>query len=149
MKPIAKYNTFKGISTVLTVGTPIITLACCSDMFVHRSETAISAAGMFGLLLAALLLKDKIAENFKAPSAFIISAIGIIFVAMMKNILEPIEYMCWATLITSGVDEITFKQFYKVLEAQFPESIQVYKKFGFIFGKSDNLIGGTENEAKQ
>ena len=60
MKPIAKYNTYKGVSTVLTVGTPIITLACCSDMFVHRSETAISAAGMFGLLLAALLLKDKI-----------------------------------------------------------------------------------------
>ena len=64
MKPVAKYNTCKGVSTVLTVGTPIITLLCCGDMFVHKSSTAISAAGMFGILIAALFLKDKIAENF-------------------------------------------------------------------------------------
>ena len=149
MKPVAKYNTCKGVSTVLTVGTPIITLLCCGDMFVHKSSTAISAAGMFGILIAALFLKDKIAENFKVPSAFIVSAVALVFIYIVKNIFEPMEYICWATLITSGVDEVTFKQFYKAMELTFPDSIKAYKHVGFIFGTSDKLLGGTINENKQ
>lgn len=149
MKPILKYNLYKGVSTVLTVGTPIITLLCCGDMFVHKSSTAISAAGMFGILIAVLFLKDKIAESFKVPSAFIVSAVALVFIYLVKNILEPMEYICWATLITSGVDEVTFKQFYKAIELSFPKSVNAYKHIGFIFGTSDKLLGDNVNEDKQ
>ena len=90
-----------------------------------------------------------IAENFKVPSAFIVSAIALVFIYLVKNILEPMEYICWATLITSGVDEVTFKQFYKAMELTFPDSIKAYKHVGFIFGTSDKLLGGTVNENKQ
>ena len=64
MKTVAKYNTFKGISTLLTAGTPFISLLSCSELFVHRSETAISAAGVFAMLFAILFFKDKLLENF-------------------------------------------------------------------------------------
>ena len=67
MKVVAKYNTCKAISTVLTVVTPIVTLMSCSDLFVHRSDSSVSAAGMFAIFLSLLFFKDKIAENFKVP----------------------------------------------------------------------------------
>ena len=60
MKNVAKYNIFKGVSTLLTFGTPLLTLSCCGDFFVHRSETAISAAGIFAIVICLLLFKDKV-----------------------------------------------------------------------------------------
>lgn len=59
MKPVAKYNLYKGISTAMTVGTPIATLAACGDLFIHRSETAISAAGVLQYLLFVYFLKTR------------------------------------------------------------------------------------------
>ena len=47
------------------MGTPIITLACCGDFFVERPATAISAAGVFAILIALLFAKDKLAEKIK------------------------------------------------------------------------------------
>ena len=143
MKPVAKYNTCKGVSTVLTIGTPIITLCCCSDMFVHRSETAISAAGIFSILLALLFAKDKIAENFKVPSAFIVSLISLVAICMVEELIQPLKYVCITTLCTSGVDELTFKRMYKSIERKFPQGYESNKIAGFMITTSSSLSGGS------
>lgn len=148
MKTVAKYNLFKSISTLACVGTPIITLLCSSDMFVHRSETAISATGLFAILLSLLFFKDKIAENFKVPSTFVVSAIAFILILLVENILEPVKLICITTMIASGVDELTFKRFYKAIEASLPENAENYKQFGFIMTTTEKLLGETKNDGK-
>ena len=146
MKQVGKYNTFKGISTLLTIGTPIITLACCGDFFVQRSETAISAAGVFAILIALLFAKDKLAEKIKSPSAFIISAAVLIIIVVVENILLPMKYVCIATMIASGVDELTFKRMYKALECKMPQCWQAYEHFGFIFAKTQDIFDEVQKE---
>lgn len=143
MKPVAKYNTCKGISTALTVGTPIVTLCCCSDMFIHRSETAISAAGIFAILLALLFAKDKIAENFKVPSAFVVSFVSLIAICMVEELILPLKYVCITTLCTTGVDEVTFKRMYKRIESKFPQGYESNKIAGFMVTTSSSLSGGS------
>ena len=139
-KSVLKYNAFKSVSTLLTVGTPLITLACCGDMFVHRSETAISAAGVFALLIAALFFKDKIAEKFKSPSALVVSIAVLILCVLIENIILPIKYVCVATIAASGIDELTFKSWYKKVERAFPVCIDDYKHVGFVFTSTQKLI---------
>lgn len=141
MKSVAKYNTFKGISTVLTVGTPIITLCSCSDFFVHQSSTAISAGGIFAILLTVLLAKDKIAENFKIPSAFVISLVTFVLLCMIESLIRPLKYVCIATMCTSGIDELTFKRFYKNIELTFPSNFHSKKFAGFMFTTTNSLLG--------
>ena len=141
MKTIAKYNLFKGVSTGLTMGTPIVTLACCSELFVHKSETAISAAGVFAILFAALFFKDKLLENLKMPSPFVISVIGLIVIMMIESIIAPLKIVFISTMVTTGVDTVTFRRIYKSMELDFPESAEKFKHFGFIFGKTENIIG--------
>lgn len=139
MKSVAKYNIFKGVSTVLTAGTPIITLACYGDFFVTRSDTAISAAGMFVILILVLLFKDKLAENFKVPSAFVLST-GIFFLLLLiENIMYPIKNVCIATMIATGIDEISFKRLYKQVEIGLPKQSELYKHVGFLFTTTNNL----------
>ncbi len=149
MKQVGKYNTFKGISTLLTIGTPIITLACCGDFFVQRSETAISAAGVFAILIALLFAKDKLAEKIKSPSAFIISAAVLIIIVVVENILLPMKYVCIATMIASGVDELTFKRMYKALECKMPQCWQAYEHFGFIFAKTQDIFDEVQKEVNK
>lgn len=132
MKAVGKYNLCKGISTLLTVGTPIITLCCCSDLFVHRSDTAISAAGMFAIFLSLLFLKDKIAENFKVPSAFVISAASLVLLMFVESLIVPLKYVSIATLITSGIDELTFKRIYKTVALSFPKGYERCQILGFM-----------------
>lgn len=139
MKNVAKYNLFKGISTVLTVGTPIVTLALCGSFFRERSATAISAAGMFGVLITVLFAKDKIAENFKVPGAFTISIICLVLLYLVENIIVPMKYVCWASAGAAGLDAITFKNAYKQIELLLPEQTKAYKHFGFIFTTTKNL----------
>ena len=139
MKKVAKYNIFKGVSTLLTVGTPIATLICCGDFFVHRSDTAISAAGMFALFIIVFLVKDKFAENFKMPSAFILSLVMFILLLMVEKIILPIKYVCITTMIATGVDELTFKRFYKQIELMLPQQAQAFKHVGFIFTSTKKL----------
>ena len=91
MKEVGKYNLYKGISTVMTVGTPIITLACCSDFFVHRSDTAMSATAIFTILIACLFLKDKLADKMKVPSAFVLSTVLLILIVLVEKILQPMK----------------------------------------------------------
>ena len=146
MGKVAKYNLLKGISTLATIGTPLITLLCCSDFFVHRPDTAISATGVFAILITILLLKDKIAENFKMPSAFILSTVVFILILLIQNIIEPMKMVALATMVASGIDEITFKRFYKSIELSFPEQVKSYKHVGFVFTTTNKLIG--ENNGK-
>ncbi len=141
MKPVAKYNTFKGVSTVLTVGTPIATLCFCSDLIVHRSDTAISAAGIFTLLLSLLFFKDKIVENFKMPSAFTVSLCIFISILLVESIIIPLKYVTICTMFTTGIDELTFKRWYKNAERNLPDKTS--KVAGFIFATSDKLLGGS------
>lgn len=146
MKEVGKYNTFKGTSTLLTIGTPIITLACCGDFFVERPATAISAAGVFAILIALLFVKDKLAEKIKTPSAFIISAAVLVIIVVVENILLPMKYVCIATMIASGVDELTFKRMYKALECKMPQCWQAYEHFGFIFAKTQDIFDEVQKE---
>ena len=149
MKQVGKYNTFKGISTLLTMGTPIITLACCGDFFVERPATAVSAAGVFAILIALLFAKDKLAEKIKTPSAFIISAAVLVIIVVVENILLPMKYVCIATMIASGVDELTFKRMYKALECKMPQCWQAYEHFGFIFAKTQDIFDEVQKEVNK
>lgn len=146
MKEVGKYNTFKGISTLLTIGTPIITLACCGDFFTDRPATAISAAGVFAILIALLFAKDKLAEKIKTPSAFILSAAVLVIIVVVENIILPMKYVCIATMIASGVDELTFKRMYKALEYKMPQSWQSYEHFGFIFARTQDIFDTVQKE---
>lgn len=139
MKAVGKYNLYKATSTMLTVGTPIITLCSCSNLFVHRSDTAISAAGMFAIFLSLLFLKDKIAENLKMPSAFVISAVSFVLLLLVESLIMPLKYVCIATLCTSGLDELTFKRAYKRLEMTFPKGFEKCQLFGFMFVTTKKL----------
>ena len=141
MKTVAKYNTCKALSTLCTIGTPIITLCSCSQMFVHRSDTAISAAGIFAILIAMLFAKDKLAEHLKVPSAFVLSLIVLILICIVESILLPVKYICIATMITSGVDELTFKRFYKNIESKLPEDFKNKKLAGFLITTSSSWLG--------
>lgn len=149
MRAVAKYNTLKGISTTLSVGTPIITLACCGDFFVHRTDTAISAAGVFAILLACLFFKDKIAEKFKSPSELVISLVVLGIVCLVENILLPVKLVCITTAAMCGVDELTFKRFYKQIESTFPATAMQYKHVGFLFTTTQKLMENTGNGEQQ
>lgn len=142
MKLVAKYNIFKGVSSLLTFGTPIVTLACTGDFFVSRSDTAMSAAAMFVLFICLFIAKDKIAENFKLPAPAIICAIALVLIMIIENILYPIKIVAIMTLITTLIDEFTFKKIYKQTEKKLPDTAEEYKKFGFLFTTTNNLTGG-------
>ena len=148
MGNVAKYNICKGVSTLLTIGTPIVTLLCYGGFFRQRSETAISAAGIFAILFAALFFKDKIAENFKCPSTLIISSVLFVIIILIENILQPIKTVCIATIIASGLDEVTFKRMYKNLELLFPENAKQFKHVGFIMCKTSTLMEEHTNEQR-
>ena len=140
MKTVAKYNIYKGVSTALTAGTPIVTLLCCGDMFVHRSETAISAGGILAILLTVMLLKDKIVEHFKVPSAFVLSTTILILILLIENILYPMKIVCITTMITSGVDKVTFDRFCTAIEYTMPEQAKAFKHMGYYMCKTDKII---------
>lgn len=141
MKQVAKYNTYKALSTVLTVGTPIATLACCGDFFIHRSETAISAAAVFAFLISLLFVKDKLLEFMKSPSALKVSVIGFVMCIVLQNLLIPLTWVFGTTIAATAVDELTFKRLYsKLLLLDMPLSYKKFEHFGFIFAKTDTLL---------
>ena len=139
MKPVAKYNICKGISTVLTLGTPITTLAICGAEIITPAGK-ISFAGAMVILITLLFAKDKFAENFKVPSAFVVSIVGLMLILLIENILVPIKAVFIATMITSGIDELTFKSFYKQIETLLPKQAKAFKKVGFIFASSEKIL---------
>ena len=133
MKSVGKYNLAKGISTVLTIGTPIVTLACLSGTFLQTPHQTMSATGVFAILLAMLFFKDKIAENFKMPTPLLLSAVIFVMILLVESILQTIKMVCVATIVTSGVDELTCKRIYKQIEGFMPKGAENFKMFGFYF----------------
>lgn len=131
MTNIAKYNTYKGVSTALTFGTPIVSAACLGDFFVKSPESAMSGTAVFAILLATLFAKDKLVEHFKAPSALIVALIVFMFCIVVENILLPLKIVSAVTMAACGLDELTFKNLYKRVEMKLPLTAQPYKRFGF------------------
>lgn len=145
MKTVAKYNLFKGISTLLTTGTPIITLAACGETFVTEPKASLSAAAIFAILLSLLAFKDKIAEKVKSPTTFMVSMITLIFILIVENVLLPVKFVCIATICTSGIDELTFKKLCENIKLKLPKEYEQYLHAGFIFCKTQTLEGVNEN----
>lgn len=141
MKEVCKYNIFKAISLLMTVGTPLLVVCLCSDFIVTSSAASISMTGVIAILFSALFFKDKIVENFKLPSPFMIASIMFISILFLESILIPAKYACLGTMITAGLDELTFKRIYKRIELSFPEKVKMYKHFGFVCCKSETLRG--------
>ena len=142
MTLVAKYNLYKGISTVLTVCAPIISLASCSQLFIHRSETSISAAGVFAIMFSLLFFKDKLMENLKMPSPFVISVVGLILITMIESILYPIKIVFATTVVTTAIDAVTFRRMYKNIEYDLPDNVGKYRHFGFLIAKNNTIFGG-------
>lgn len=139
MGTIAQYNLYKGISTALTIGSPLVVLACCSEFFVHQSETAISAAAAFAILISLLFTKDKIMENIKFTPAFVVSLVIFIFVLIVENLILTLKIVSLTSVITCLIDELTFKQWYKTIEITLPDEAATRKHFGFYFTTSKNI----------
>lgn len=149
MTNVAKYNTYKGISTALTFGTPIATMLAVGEFFTKPSA-AISGAAVFAILLSALLTKDKLAEKFKAPSALVVAIVAFVFCIIVENILLPIKIISLVTIISCGVDELTFKSLYKRTELLMPPQAAALKHFGFYGARQttiDKLTEGKINES--
>lgn len=139
MTKVAKYNLYKGISTALTFGTPLITTLCLGSFFKKQPSTAISGTAIFAILLSLLFMKDKIAEKFKSPTALIVAILAFVFCVVVEAIIYPVKVISLMTIIACGVDELTFKHLYKCLELQMPKTAESFKKFGFYAIKQTTL----------
>ena len=146
MKDVGKYNIYKGVSTVLTLGAPIVTLFACGDFFLERSDRTISAAAVFTILIVLLLGRDKLAEKMKFPSAFVLSLGVLVFITIVESIIYPIKIICIVTAITSGLDKITFEHLYKNIEVVLPDIYKGFMHFGFICTTTDNLQAAAEKK---
>ena len=146
MKDVGKYNIYKGVSTVLTLGAPIVTLFSCGDFFLERSDRTISAAAVFTILVVLLLGRDKLAEKMKFPSAFILSLGVLVFITIVESIIYPIKIICIVTAITSGLDKITFEHLYKNIEAVLPDIYKGFMHCGFICTTTDKLQAAAEKK---
>ena len=58
---------------------------------------------------------------------------------MVEKIIMPMKYVCIATIIATGADELTFKRLYKQIELMLPQNTQAFKHVGFIFTTTKNL----------
>ena len=140
MTNVAKYNICKGVSTVFTMGTPIISTLRCADFFKQSTGTSISGLGILALLFTLLFTKDKLAENVKMPSAMVLAGIIFILTSMIANVAYAVQIISGATFIAAGLDEASTKKLYKHYEKLLPEIAQDYKHFGFIFAKLETLV---------
>lgn len=147
MNKVAKYNTFKAVSTALTFGTPVATMLITGDMFIKQPSTAISGAAVFAFLLSAMFLKDKLAEKFKSPSALVISVVVLALCLILESVIFPVKIICIATIAACGTDELSFKMLYKRIEMGMPSEVAGLKKFGFIAARQCT-VDGLESRAE-
>lgn len=91
------------------------------------------------MLLSVLFFKDKIMENLKVPSPFIISVVGLVLILLLESIMHPMKVILTATAVVTGADTLVFKRLYKNIELDFPDNIEKYKHFGFVITKSEIL----------
>lgn len=145
MKPILKYNLLKGISMILSVGTPTSTMIILNESLADSPAGAVSIAGIIVAMMSILIMKDKIAENFKMPSAFVAATALFIIILLLENIIVLAKYTCLITALICGIDELTFKGWYKRLEKTVNKTYSVdlndYKKLGFVIGTSKKILG--------
>lgn len=146
MKLVSKYNTFKGISLAVSAGIPLVTAFSISDVFVKTTDTSISTAGVIAFLIAGLILKDKLLEQFKTPTVFKICVALLIVILLIESIITPIKYVLIAACVAMSVDTLIFKRIYTVAEKLLPEKRELYKHFGFIFCKTETLTGDNNEQ---
>ncbi len=146
MKQVGKYNLFKALSILITCVPPIAVAMSYGNMFIETSGASMSFAGVLAVLFACLFLKNKIAENFKVPSPFVVATVLFVTILLIEQILIPVKYTCLVTMVCCGVDELTFKRIYKRIELLMPEKHEAYKHLGFYACKTEQLTGETTNE---
>lgn len=139
MKEVFKYNLFKSLSLVITCLPSFAVTAYYGDFIIRDSKATVSFAGVISILIALLFLKNKIAENFKVPSPFVIACILFFLTLLIEPILVQVRITCLVIMISCGIDELTFKRIYKSIEALMPDKAKAYKHFGFYICKSDKL----------
>lgn len=139
MKKVFKYNLFKSLSLLITCVPSFVITSYYGDFIIRDSKATISFAGVISILVAVLFLKNKIAENFKVPSPFIIACVLFFLTILIEHILIQVRMTCLVIMISCGVDEFTFKRIYKNIEVLMPEKMKAYKHLGFYVCKSDKL----------
>lgn len=147
MNFVMKYNILKGISSLLTVGTPSAIMIIMNIALADTPAGAISIVGIISILFAIFFLKDKIAENFKLPSPLVTAIIILVAVLLLENVILLVKYTCIVMIAICGIDELTFKSWYKRLEKQFIKThtnidLNDYKKLGFIISTTKKLLSG-------
>lgn len=146
MREVGKYNLFKGLSMLITCIPTLAVAFSYGDVIVKDVGASMSLAAIIGIFFAALFLKNKIAENFKIPSTFVIATALFIIVVLVEKILLPVKSTCLTVMIACGIDELSFKRIYKRIELKLPENREVYKHFGFYICKTETLLGKVQDE---
>lgn len=146
MKEVGKYNLFKTLSILVTCVPTILVGLYFGEGIVKDPGQSISLAGVIGIIIAILFLKNKIAENFKVPSPFIIATVLFVIIILFEQILIPAKFTCLTIMIVCGIDELLFKRIYKRIEALFPHTKDAYKHFGYYFCKTDTLLNSKSEE---
>ena len=146
MQFVSKYNSLKAISLLLTVGTPSVTMLIFNTVLADSPAGAVSILGVISVIIALFFLKDKIAENIKMPSPLVAAVILLGAILLLENIIVLAKYTCLIMIAVCGVDELTFKNWYKNLERNFIKAhtnidINDYKKLGFIITTTKTLLG--------
>lgn len=141
MNIVTKYNACKALSIILTTCTPIITLFSCSSLYVNRSDSTMSAAGVLMFMILWFIFKDKLLENFKFPSPVLFCFFGLIVALMIRSIIDTIIYMFGTSFIAVCIDALTFRSVYKKYDILLPRKTKAYKHFGFIFAKNKTIEG--------
>lgn len=136
---VAKYNTYKAFSTVLTFGTPIVSVIACGGFYRNDGGACISLAAVMAFLLSALFLKDKLAEQFKSPTALKVAVIGLIFCFVVEAIIQAMQVVFGCTVIACLIDEVSFKRLYHELEYKFPKEAEAFKHIGFYVTTTERL----------
>lgn len=143
---VSKYNSLKAISLLLTVGTPSATMLIFNTVLADTPAGAVSILGVLSIVISLFFLKDKIAENFKMPSPLVAAIVMLAVILLLENIILLAKYTCLIMIAVCGIDELTFKNWYKRVERTFIKEhkdvdLADYKKFGFIISTTKTLLG--------
>ena len=143
MKEVGKYNLFKVLSIIITCVPPLIVAYWLGDMIVYDAGASISLAAIIAMLTAFLFLKNKLFENIKVPSPFIISTVLFVLLIAVEQIIVPAKWVSGTVMVCTAIDELSFKRIYTRVEMLLPETAKAYKHFGFYFCKTDKLKENT------
>lgn len=141
MKEVGKYNLFKVLSILLTcIPTALVALSY-SDTIIKDKKASVSFVAIIAIIIVILFLKDKILENFKTPSPFVIALVLFIIIVLFEQIILPAKFVSMTVMIACGIDELSFKRIYKRIEFLLPEKAKAYKHVGFYFCTTNKVLG--------